>query len=260
MKGIMKKLWLIGLIFSVQLMAIDKTISIGYEINYGWSKPGPYSFNDEQSHWGVSGEIAENWLGHINKGNFTNGNIVLKLPFGILPYWGFYQAQFFEKNYNIEVINQRFGLSSYEFSPEMKFAINQIHGYCYGVRLRFTELFEWPINPFIAYESYKNTFESNYGMMAENIQYKNPDHGVMPDNILEVENTITTKSFKNSMLYFGLDLDLGDFTLTGAVKNYEDWSHITNRLGGSNTFYDGYRNSGMRYNLKDSKKNEKTKP
>ncbi len=245
---IIKKAILLLFVLFVQVFSFDK-ISIGFEYNYGLSNPLTNCFSDKQQSIGNS-IIAENWIGEINMGRLQNGNIVLKLPLGFQPYFGFYKSNFHEDKFNKYLLNERFGIGELKVNPDMKFSINKINGYCYGFRFRFTELFDFRLNPFIAYEFYKNSYSSNYGFTAQNIQYIDQEiYNELPDNYYFEENTIKTQKIENELIYLGIEYDIGNFTVVGMVKNYEDLSNIKYRFGRYHINFEGYANFGSSYDL-----------
>ena len=216
------------------LYAKDKKIQIGYEFQYGHSFLKSYSFDDDQD-VNKNNNIADKWLGEINSGNNFTLQMVLELPFGFLPYLGYYQGNFKEEKNDQDLWDERYRFSFSDIVPDISYTSNIITGYSYGLKYRL-EFFDLPIVPFISGEILNQQFKSiNYLKSKDLIYTGNVEIPEDIDITIFAHSIMETKKIKEKVFGYGLEYDIGDFTIIGTAKFYRISSPVQTRY--KNKFY-----------------------
>ncbi len=136
---------------------------------YGHSFLKSYSFDDDQD-VNKNNNIADKWLGEINSGNNFTLQMVLELPFGFLPYLGYYQGNFKEEKNDQDLWDERYRFSFSDIVPDISYTSNIITGYSYGLKYRL-EFFDLPIVPFISGEILNQQFKSINYLKSKDLIY-----------------------------------------------------------------------------------------
>ena len=94
-------------IFTSKFLFAQIPIQLGYEFEIGRSSLKPNSFNDDQEILYYE-EKDDKWLNDISSKNSYSLKVVLKLPFGLMPFVGYYQNSFAENENNYELWDNRY--------------------------------------------------------------------------------------------------------------------------------------------------------
>jgi len=225
------------LTLSVGLFSFDKKVTIGYEVNYGYSILGPVSFDDDQPY---AERKAQGWINDINSGNSLTTQILINLPYGFSPFFGLYFGNFPEKKNNQDLWRERY-YDNLDYELVSKYSGSRLSGFHWGLKYKMP-IFKGPINPVLSVKNTHYRYRNDNLLKAEIYNRDIEEPSEEESSSLYANTNMTTKKDNDWVFGFGFEYDVGQLTLSCKMDIIKSSAKINNRYKSVCAMAEGYNN------------------